>query len=121
MRTIMMIMMIIIRYASEFLQNVSIGRHRQCGDQSSQSNVIIEEFKDGREVIIVIVTLLFMPDISLDFCDTIVLNPITITIIIIIIIITITIITIIIIIIIITITIITITIITIIIILIKGD
>lgn len=38
-------------YASEFLQNVSIGRHRQCGDQSSQSNVIIEEFKDGREVI----------------------------------------------------------------------
>ena len=113
MRTIMMIMMIIIRYASEFLQNVSIGRHRQCGDQSSQSNVIIEEFKDGREVIIVIVTLLFMPDISLDFCDTIVLNPITITIIIIIIIITITIITIII--------IITITIITIIIILIKGD
>ena len=107
MRTIMMIMMIIIRYASEFLQNVSIGRHRQCGDQSSQSNVIIEEFKDGREVIIVIVTLLFMPDISLDFCDTIVLNPITITIIIIIIIITITIITI--------------TIITIIIILIKGD
>ena len=99
MRTIMMIMMIIIRYASEFLQNVSIGRHRQCGDQSSQSNVIIEEFKDGREVIIVIVTLLFMPDISLDFCDTIVLNPITITIIIII----------------------TITIITIIIILIKGD
>ena len=113
MRTIIMIMMIIIRYASEFLQNVSIGRHRQCGDQSSQSNVIIEEFKDGREVIIVIVTLLFMPDISLDFCDTIVLNPITITIIIIIIIITITIITIII--------IITITIITIIIILIKGD
>ena len=110
MRTIMMIMMIIIRYASEFLQNVSIGRHRQCGDQSSQSNVIIEEFKDGREVIIVIVTLLFMPDISLDFCDTIVLNPITITIIIII---TITIITIMI--------IITITIITIIIILIKGD
>ena len=108
-----MIMMIIVRYASEFLQNVSIGRHRQCGDQSSQSNVIIEEFKDGREVIIVIVTLLFMPDISLDFCDTIVLNPITITIIIIIIIITITIITIII--------IITITIITIIIILIKGD
>ena len=94
MRTIIMIMMIIIRYASEFLQNVSIGRHRQCGDQSSQSNVIIEEFKDGREVIIVIVTLLFMPDISLDFCDTIVLNPITITIIIIIIIITITIITI---------------------------
>ena len=110
MRTIIMIMMIIIRYASEFLQNVSIGRHRQCGDQSSQSNVIIEEFKDGREVIIVIVTLLFMPDISLDFCDTIVLNPITITIIIII---TITIITIMI--------IITITIITIIIILIKGD
>ena len=30
-------------YASEFLQNVSFGRHRQCGD--SQSSVIIEEFK----------------------------------------------------------------------------
>jgi len=36
-------------YASEFLQNVSVGRHRQCGD--SQSNVIIEEFKDSREVV----------------------------------------------------------------------
>ena len=95
MRTIMMIMMIIIRYASEFLQNVSIGRHRQCGDQSSQSNVIIEEFKDGREVIIVIFT---MPDISLDFCDTIFFNTITIITIIIII-----------------------TVITVIIILIKGD
>ena len=30
-------------YASEFLQNVSFGRHRQCGD--SQSSVLIEEFK----------------------------------------------------------------------------
>ena len=46
-------MMTTTRYASEFLQNVSVGRHRQCGD--SQSNVIIEEFKDGREVIIVII------------------------------------------------------------------
>ena len=34
-------------YASEFLQNVTVGRHRQCGD--SESSVIIEEFKDGRE------------------------------------------------------------------------
>ena len=48
-------MMTTTRYASEFLQNVSVGRHRQCGD--SQSNVIIEEFKDGREVIIVIFSL----------------------------------------------------------------
>jgi len=31
-------------YASEFLQNISVGRHRQCGD--SQSSVLIEEFKD---------------------------------------------------------------------------
>ena len=31
-------------YASEFLQNVSVGRHRQCGD--SESPVLIEEFKD---------------------------------------------------------------------------
>ena len=31
---------------------MSVGRHRQCGD--SQSNVIIEEFKDGREVSIVV-------------------------------------------------------------------
>lgn len=30
-------------YASEFLQNISVGRHRQCGD--SQSSVLIEEFK----------------------------------------------------------------------------
>ena len=29
-------------YASEFLQNVSAGRHRQCGDSQS---VLIEEFK----------------------------------------------------------------------------
>ena len=35
------------QYASEFLQNVTVGRHRQCGD--SESSVIIEEFKDGRE------------------------------------------------------------------------
>jgi hypothetical protein len=33
-------------YASEFLQNVTVGRHRQCGD--SESSVLIEEFKDGR-------------------------------------------------------------------------
>ena len=32
-------------YASEFLQNVSSGRHRQCGD--SESSVLIEEFKDS--------------------------------------------------------------------------
>ena len=51
-----MILMTMIRYASEFLQNVSVGRHRQCGD--SQSNVIIEEFKDGREVIIVIIIII---------------------------------------------------------------
>ena len=50
---IFIMMMSTSRYASEFLQNVSVGRHRQCGD--SQSNVIIEEFKDGREVIIVII------------------------------------------------------------------
>jgi len=31
-------------YASEFLQNITIGRHRQCGD--SESSVLIEEFKD---------------------------------------------------------------------------
>jgi len=31
-------------YASEFLQNISVGRHRQCGD--SESSVLIEEFKD---------------------------------------------------------------------------
>lgn len=31
-------------YASEFLQNVTVGRHRQCGD--SESPVLIEEFKD---------------------------------------------------------------------------
>ena len=30
-------------YASEFLQNISVGRHRQCGD--SESSVLIEEFK----------------------------------------------------------------------------
>ena len=55
--TIIMILMTMIRYASEFLQNVSVGRHRQCGD--SQSSVIIEEFKDGREVIIVITIIIF--------------------------------------------------------------
>jgi len=32
------------KYASEFLQNVTIGKHRQCGD--SESSVLIEEFKD---------------------------------------------------------------------------
>ena len=32
-------------YASEFLQNISVGRHRQCGD--SESAVLIEEFKVG--------------------------------------------------------------------------
>ena len=32
-------------YASEFLQNISFGRHRQCGD--SESSVLIEEFKDS--------------------------------------------------------------------------
>ena len=37
-------------YAGEFLQNVTVGRHRQCGD--SQSGVLIEEFKDGREVLV---------------------------------------------------------------------
>ena len=47
-----MIIIMIARYASEFLQNVSVGRHRQCGD--SQSNVIIEEFKDSREVLIMV-------------------------------------------------------------------
>jgi len=31
-------------YASEFLQNITVGKHRQCGD--SESSVIIEEFKD---------------------------------------------------------------------------
>ena len=30
-------------YASEFLQNITVGKHRQCGD--SESSVIIEEFK----------------------------------------------------------------------------
>ena len=30
-------------YASEFLQNITVGRHRQCGD--SESSVLIEEFK----------------------------------------------------------------------------
>ena len=34
-------------YASEFLQNVTMGRHRQCGD--SESSVIIEEFRDARD------------------------------------------------------------------------
>ena len=29
-------------YASEFLQNVTFGRHRQCGD--SESPVVIEQF-----------------------------------------------------------------------------
>ena len=30
-------------YASEFLQNITVGKHRQCGD--SESSVLIEEFK----------------------------------------------------------------------------
>ena len=56
MITIMFTIMI-ARYASEFLQNVSVGRHRQCGD--SQSNVIIEEFKDSREVMMMMVKIMF--------------------------------------------------------------
>ena len=35
-------------YASEFLQNITIGRHRQCGD--SESSVLIEEFKVGLKI-----------------------------------------------------------------------
>ena len=56
MITIMFTIMI-ARYASEFLQNVSVGRHRQCGD--SQSNVIIEEFKDSREVMMMMEIMFF--------------------------------------------------------------
>ena len=54
---IIMITIMLTRYASEFLQNVSVGRHRQCGD--SQSNVIIEEFKDSREVMIMVKIMIF--------------------------------------------------------------
>ena len=54
---IIMITIMISRYASEFLQNVSVGRHRQCGD--SQSNVIIEEFKDSREVMMMMEIMFF--------------------------------------------------------------
>ena len=56
MITIMFTIMI-ARYASEFLQNVSVGRHRQCGD--SQSNVIIEEFKYSREVMMMMMKIMF--------------------------------------------------------------
>ena len=55
---IIMVIIMITRYASEFLQNVSVGRHRQCGD--SQSNVIIEEFKDSREVMMMMVKIMVM-------------------------------------------------------------
>ena len=51
------------RYASEFLQNVSVGRHRQCGD--SQSNVIIEEFKDSREVMRMMVKIMIFDLITM--------------------------------------------------------
>ena len=54
---IIMITIMFTRYASEFLQNVSVGRHRQCGD--SQSNVIIEEFKDSREVMMMMMKIMF--------------------------------------------------------------